>query len=121
MNHWSTPVCKDGYLYGLFGHKELGTGPLKCIEISTGKEMWSQSGIGTGGGMVLLDGCLLVQCDRGPILLVEATPTAYREITRAQVYGGQCWTMTAVSNGRLYARNTKEGVCLDVSAATARR
>ena len=26
VNHWSTPVCKDGYLYGMFGFKKFKTG-----------------------------------------------------------------------------------------------
>ncbi|MDC0066457.1 PQQ-like beta-propeller repeat protein [Verrucomicrobia bacterium] len=28
-NHWSTPLVKDGYLYGMFGFKEYGDGPPK--------------------------------------------------------------------------------------------
>lgn len=121
MNHWTTPVCKDGYLYGIFGFKELGTAPLKCIEIATGREMWSQNGFGSGGGTILVDGNVLAQTDRGPIVLVEAKPDTYRELARTQAFGGKCWTMAVVSNGRIYARNDKEGVCLDVSPQTAAR
>lgn len=114
MSHWSTPVCKDGYLYALIGFKEFGTGPLKCIELATGAEKWSQPGFGSGGATVRAGEHVLVQSDRGPLVLVEARPDAYREVARAQVLGGKCWTAPAISNGRLYARNTKEGVCLDV-------
>jgi outer membrane protein assembly factor BamB len=116
MSHWSTPVCKDGYLYALIGFKEFGTGPLKCIELATGVEKWSQPGFGSGGATVRAGEHLLVQSDRGPLVLVEARPDAFREVARAQVLGGKCWTMPAISNGRIYARNTKEGVCLDVRA-----
>jgi len=90
-------------------------------KIATGKEMWSQPGFGSGGATVLVDGCVLVQSDRGPLVLVEATPASYKEVARAQPLGGKCWTMPAVSNGRIFARNTKEGVCLDVSPATAEK
>ncbi|MEO5804532.1 MAG: PQQ-binding-like beta-propeller repeat protein [Verrucomicrobiota bacterium] len=120
VNHWSTPVCKDGFLYGLFGSKEYGRGPLKCVDISTGKEIWSQPGFGSGGGTILVgDAHLLVQGDKGPIVLVEATPNGFNEIARAQPLGGQNWTMPVVSGGRIFARNTKEGVCLDVSPKIA--
>ena len=37
VNHWSTPVCKDGYLYGMFGFKKFKNGPMKCVELATGK------------------------------------------------------------------------------------
>jgi outer membrane protein assembly factor BamB len=121
MNHWSTPVCKDGHLYGLYGHGKDDSGPLKCIEIATGKELWSQPGFGAGGATVLVDGNVLVQSSRGPLVLVEATPGGYHELARAQFFGGQCWTMPVVSNGRIYARNTKEGVCINVSPQTARK
>jgi outer membrane protein assembly factor BamB len=120
MNHWSTPVCKEGYIYGLYGWKQLGNGPLTCIELATGREMWSKPGFGSGGGTVLVDGNVLVQSDRGPLVLVEGTPSGYKEIARAQPLGGKCWTMAVVSNGKIFARNTKEGVCLDVSAKVAK-
>jgi len=115
MNHWTTPVCRDGYLYGIYGFKEFGTAPLKCVEIATGKEAWSKPGFGSGGGTILVGDHLLVQSDRGPLVLVDAKPDAYHELARAELYGGQCWTMPVVSNGRIYARNTKEGVCLEVA------
>lgn len=115
MSHWSTPVCRDGYLYALIGFKEFGTGPLKCIELATGVEKWSQAGFGSGGATVLTGEHVLVQADRGPLVLVEAKPDGYREVARAQVLGGKCWTMPAISHGRIFARNTREGVCLDVA------
>jgi outer membrane protein assembly factor BamB len=119
ISHWSTPVCKDGFLYGVFGFKEFGKAPLKCVEIATGREKWSQSGFGSGGATILVDDLVLVQGDRGPLVLAEAKPDAYNEITRAQVLGGKCWTMPVMSNGRIYERNTKEGVCLEVSPQIA--
>jgi len=51
-NHWSTPVSKDGYLYGIFKQAAFGSAPLKCIELATGKEMWAQSGFGMGGQLL---------------------------------------------------------------------
>ncbi len=121
MNHWTTPVCKDGYLYGIYGFKDFGKAPLKCVEISTGKEVWSQPGFGSGGGTILVGDCVLAQSDRGPLVLIEATPKGYNELSRAQIYAGKCWTMPVVSNGKIFARNTKEGFCLDVSPQQAKR
>ncbi len=120
INHWTTPVGKDGHLYGIFGFKEFGRGPLQCVEIATGKELWSQPGFGTGGATILVGGThVLVQGDKGPLVLVEAKPEGYKEVARAQPLGGKCWTMPVVSGGRIFARNTKEGVCLDVAPQIA--
>jgi hypothetical protein len=115
MNHWTTPVCRDGYLYGIYGTGKTAGAPLKCIEIATGKEMWSRDGFGGGGATILAGGNVLAQCDRGPLVLVEAAPKEYHELARCQPFGGQCWTMPVVSGGKIFARNTAQGVCLDVT------
>ncbi len=119
-NHWSTPVVKDGYLYGMFQFKEYGKGPLKCVELATGKEIWSQPGFGPGG-MILVDGHVVVLGDAGQLVLVEANPKAYTEVARAKVLEGKCWSTPVISNGRIYARSTKEGVCVDVAGKSAQR
>jgi len=113
--HWTTPVLHDGHLYGLFGFKELGRMPLKCIELATGKERWSKDGFGQGG-LIVVGKHVLVQGDQGQLVLVEATPAEYRELARAQPLGGKCWTMPVVSGGRIFTRSTSQGVCLEVSA-----
>ena len=117
INHWTTPVCKDGYLYGIYGKGGDSKAPLKCVEIATGKEMWSESGFGGGGATILVDGNILTQADRGPLVLVEGKPDKYHELARAEIYGGKCWTMPVVSNGRIFARNTRDGFCLDARPA----
>jgi outer membrane protein assembly factor BamB len=119
-NHWSTPVLKDGHLYGMFQFKEYGSGPLKCVEVATGKVKWSQPGFGPGN-VILLGNQLLALSDAGELVLAEATTAGYKELSRAKVLGGKCWSTPVVSNGRIYVRSTKEAVCLDVSAKSAQR
>lgn len=114
FNHWSTPICKDGYLYGMFSFKEHGSGPLKCVELLTGKVMWSQDGYGPGN-VILAGDLILAITDKGELTLVEPTPKAYKEIARADVLDGKCWSTPILSNGHIFARSTKEAVCLDVS------
>jgi outer membrane protein assembly factor BamB len=113
-NQWMTPVCANGYLYGLFGQHEFGSGPMKCVELSTGRVMWSQEGFGPGG-CILADGHILVLSDSGDLVLVKTNPSAYTEVARTHALDGKCWNCPSISNGRIYARSTKEGVCLDVS------
>lgn len=114
-SHWSTPVCANGYLYGLFGQAKFGQAPLKCVEMATGRVLWSQDGFGPGG-CTLVNGHLLILSDAGDLVLVKATPAAYTEVARSHVLAGKCWNYASISNGRIYARSTKEGVSLDASA-----
>jgi len=110
----ATPVVKDGHLYGMFSVKEYGTGPLKCVELATGKIKWSQPNFG-GGNVILVGDTVLALTDYGQLVVVEATPEAYKEVARAKVVGGKCWSTPALSNGRIYVRSTTEGACVDLS------
>lgn len=119
-NHWSTPVLKDGHLYGMFQFKEYGTGALKCVELATGKVKWSKPGFGPGN-VILLGGQVLALSDAGELVVVDAMPSAYKEVSRAKVVSGKCWSTPVVSNGRVYVRSTKEAACFDVSAKAAQK
>jgi outer membrane protein assembly factor BamB len=114
QSHWNTPVVKDGYLYGISGQAQYGKAPLVCVELATGKVMWSQAGFGPGG-CTLVDGCVLVLSDAGDLVLVKASPQSFQEAARSHALSGKCWNSAGVSGGRIYARSTKEGVSLDVS------
>jgi len=113
-NHWSTPVYSEGYIYGISGQGKFGSAPLVCVNAATGKVLWSHDGFGPGG-CALADGCVLVLSDAGDLALVKATPAGYNEIARCHALAGKCWNSPSISQGRIYARSTREGACLDVS------
>lgn len=113
-SQWATPVCYGGFLYGIFGTKEHATAPLKCLRIDTLEEQWSQDGFGMGGVLLVRDK-LLVITDAGTLVLIQPNPAAYSEIARFTALSGKCWNVPAVTDGRIYARSTKEIVALDVS------
>jgi hypothetical protein len=46
--------------------------------------------------------------------VVQATPEAYRETARTQLFKGKCWTGPTLSGGRLYLRDENEIVALEV-------
>ena len=113
---WSTPVQKDGFLYGMISFKKFGSGPLKCLDIKTGAVRWEQPGF--GAGQVILAGkYLLALADDGQLVVVEAHPDAYKEVARFKAVAGKCWSTPALSGGHLFLRSTKEGACFDLAAA----
>ncbi len=118
INHWSSSVYHNGHLYGLFGFKQWEKVPLQCVELATGEVKWSKEGFGQGG-TILADGHLVTLAENGDLVVVEASPKAYTETARTKAVTGKCWNNVALANGRIYARSTKEGVCLDVSRSTA--
>jgi outer membrane protein assembly factor BamB len=115
MNHWATPVVRDGFLYGLFGQAAYGRAPLVCVELATGTEKWSRPGFGPGG-VILSGDQLLVLADNGDLVRVKATPEAYTEENRFKALAGKCWSVPAFSGGKVFLRSTLEGACYDLSA-----
>ena len=120
VNHWSTPVYHDGYIYGIYGFKDFagkkgGGGPVRCLEMATGKFVWSQPGFGSGGGTVFVDGHLLVQGDAGRLTLIEASPAGYKESANTNLPGEKFWCAAVVANGKIFARSKAEAFCIDAA------
>ena len=111
--HWSTAVVHDGYLYGCYGHGEYGVGAFKCIDIRTGKVQWEQKGFGHGQ-TIMAGGRLLSTSDAGQLRVIEPSPTEFRELATAKVIEGKVWASLAFTDGQLFLRSTKQGVCLEL-------
>ncbi len=115
INHWSTPVCHEGFLYGMFSFKKYGEGPLCCVDIRTGETKWSIPGFGPGNAIAIGDD-LIALSDSGEVALIALDPEEYTERARAQVLEGKCWSSPSYADGKLYLRSTEEGVCLKLNS-----
>jgi outer membrane protein assembly factor BamB len=112
-SEWQTPIVLDGKLYGL---DNIGSaGPvthLTCLDAATGKRLWQQPRFGKSN-FIAADGKLFLSTTGGELVVVRANPKAYEEIGRKQVLGFTRQA-PALADGRLYLRDDKEIVCLDV-------
>ncbi len=107
-NQFSSSIYHEGHIYG------FDNGTLKCLDAATGEEKWAaREGFGHGS-LTLAEGHLYVLGDKGKLALVEATPAGYREKGSVDVLDGKCWTVPTLAGGRLYLRNEKQLVALDV-------
>jgi outer membrane protein assembly factor BamB len=107
-NQFSTSIYHDGYLYG-FDNKIL-----KCIDAKTGETKWRERDLGHGS-LIYADGHLVVMGEKGQLVLVEATPEAFKSRGRMQLFEGKTWTAPSLSDGKLYLRDEHHLVALDVS------
>ncbi|HXX94038.1 MAG TPA: PQQ-binding-like beta-propeller repeat protein [Planctomycetota bacterium] len=112
-NQMNPCVLLSGHVYGVDGNERDGT-QLKCVELATGSERWTQALTGSGS-VLAADGKLIVLAGDGELFVAPASPEGFRPTARARILEGKCWTVPVLSNGRIYARNA-EGrvVCLDV-------
>jgi outer membrane protein assembly factor BamB len=110
----SPAVLLGGYLYGADDDAYKPEATFRCVDLKTGEVKWSEkTGFVT---LMAADGKLIALTARGELLVVEATPEAFKPIARAQVLGGKCWTTPVLANGRIYCRNAAgDLVCLEVS------
>jgi outer membrane protein assembly factor BamB len=122
-------VYHDGYFYG-FVWPELDMGEgfgksptyLICVELKTGKMMWSESGFLQGTSLIEADGLLFVRSHQ-KLMLVECNPKAFTLKGKLEklhdkpndTNPGQIdWTMPTIANGRLYLRLPTELICYDI-------
>jgi len=114
-NHYANSVLVGAYIYGFDG--QAGGARLKCIDFNTGAAKWERPEL-SAGGLMAADGKLVVLADGGKLVIAEASPSAFNQLAEARPLSGKCWTMPVLANGRIYARNNKEGelVCLELKA-----
>lgn len=117
-------VIIDGYVYGF--HLERNKDHLACMDLKTGELKWKQY-MGDFGALIAANGKLIILKGNGTLIIAEASPEAYKVISSARVLkmadntGLQrpqqchCWTIPALSNGKIYARNNYgEVVCVNL-------
>lgn len=112
--HMSSSVAIGGYVYGVDGQGGDRESQLKCLDLKTGKVVWTSPNAETGN-LAAVDGKLVWLTGSGELVVVEASPSGYKELQRAQVNGGKHWAAPVIANGRAYVRNARgDLVCVDV-------
>lgn len=116
-SQYNTAISHEGHLYGFDGRVDSRTlATFRCFELKTKKIKWDKSEYGNGS-MILADGKLIVLTESGELRLVAATPNAFRELARAPLLdAAPCRAQIALANGRLYARDQRKLVCVDLKA-----
>ena len=122
----SSPVLKDGYIYGI-----CVNGELRCLKADTGQRLWETFEATGGRKAVCTTAFLVVQGTRvilfneqGDLILAELTPEGYSETDRAhildpvQVSHGRnvVWCHPAFARRCVFVRNDKEMVCVTLAA-----
>jgi outer membrane protein assembly factor BamB len=126
-----TAWVENGHVYGS-GHR----GYYTCAQLATGQRLWEtnqptrniQGQRATSWPSTFTikhepSGRFFLANDHGELILAEMDPSGYREISRAslidpthQVGGRQLvWSHPAFANRRVYARNDREIVCVDLA------
>jgi outer membrane protein assembly factor BamB len=122
-NAFQSWVVLNGYGYGI---KRSNKNYIQCLDIKTGQEKWAKE-TEDWGSLMAADGKLIILDGDGDLIIAEATPDAYKEISSLKIlkmkhwrsYGRDdvncCWTAPVLANGYIYGRNTfGELVCVNM-------
>ncbi|HUS37403.1 MAG TPA: PQQ-binding-like beta-propeller repeat protein [Verrucomicrobiae bacterium] len=119
LSNTSTAVMRGEHIYGA-----RGSGELVCLEVRTGREVWSTNSItslknGASIHIVAQGGGYFLFTDEGNLIRAEMSPAGYREVSRARLiypvyeFAGHklVWAPPAFANGRVFVRSEGEVVC----------
>jgi outer membrane protein assembly factor BamB len=118
-SQFTTPVFKDGFLYGIDGREDMGRARLICMEMQTGKVKWARRSFGMAS-LIRAGDKLLIMKTNGTLVLAEASPKAYKEFASDRLFGSATFALPALSDGKLFVRDTRTLKCLKVGKATRR-
>lgn len=116
-SQYATPMHRDGFLYGLAGRHDSreGTSP-RCVELGTGKVRWTQPGL-KAAAAILAGEHLIVVTERGELIRMNAKPDKATITGRAQILGSGVRAQPALADGKLFARDPRRLICVDLAEA----
>ncbi len=109
---FSTAVVRDGHAYG------LDEGRLACVDLADGSRVWKDGKYGFGQNLLVGDR-LLIQAEAGDVVLVDATPEAFREIARIDALDSMTWNPPTLAGRYLLVRNDREAICFRLAPKDA--
>jgi len=105
QSHFNSPILYNNHIYGI-------SNDMVCLDPQSGKALWRRAGF-ERGGLIIADGVIMALNGRdGDLVMVEASPTAYRELGRIKPLGGRSWTAPILAQGKLIIRNKSTLACL---------
>jgi outer membrane protein assembly factor BamB len=108
----ATPTYHDGSLYGFSG--DLGAIFLRCLDPDTGELRWEQR-MPSRFAAISAEGHLIAVGERGAVQLIEMNPKQFvLKGEMADVLTYKAWAMPALAKKRLYLRDQKNVVCIDL-------
>jgi outer membrane protein assembly factor BamB len=120
-----TPFLEDGHIYGVCSY-----GQLRCLKMETGERIWetlqatTEKEVRWGTAFIIKNGNrFFLWNEKGDLIIARLTPKGYEEISRTHLLEPLnrdpnrtvLWSHPAFANRRMYARNDKEIICVDLS------
>ena len=103
--HFNPGVVIGDYFYGADGRIERGN-TVRCINMKTGETEWTKNSIPCAS-ITAADSKLIILSRTGDLYIAEASPVRFKQLARAKVLSGTCWTPPVLANRSVYVRNSR--------------
>jgi outer membrane protein assembly factor BamB len=113
----SDPIIINGYIYSYSGESTQNKGDFKCVELKTGKEIWSTKEVGWGTAIAVNDQIICLDI-KGNLFLIKPEPSGFKKVTEFKKaipdVSNPAWTVPTTANGKLYLRYMQHLICYDL-------
>jgi outer membrane protein assembly factor BamB len=99
--YFNPALFYQGYLYGYSGEF------LTCVDANNGNLVWKSRPPGDGL-LILVDGHLVIQGQKGMLHVAKASHEGYQEVARLKVLEGGSWTPPSFANNKIFVRGLSE-------------
>ncbi|MBM3979931.1 MAG: hypothetical protein FJ304_06540 [Planctomycetes bacterium] len=116
--YFSTPVVVGDHVFLIRGSTKKGIA-LNCVELKTGKVAWAKPALGEFHAALVRCGPagkerMLMLDDSGTLTLFEASTKEFKPLATSAVCG-KTWAHPALVDDRLYLRDEKELLCVELA------
>lgn len=99
--YMSSPIVVGDAVY-----MHLRNQRFTCLDLKTGKDQWTTQPFGKYWSMVCQgDRILALDATEGNLILIQATPEKYTEISKKKVTDSECWAHVAVVGSDIFVRD----------------
>lgn len=113
-SQYCTPIAIGQHVFCIDGRDDMPPADVKCVELATGRVLWTEKNFGYGT-LLAADGKLLAVKTDGELVLMRAGPEGVTLLARHRPLPGTLRALPALADGRLYVRNDDTLVCLELA------
>lgn len=112
-SQYTTCIEHDGSLTGIDGRQDGPEADLKCFDPFTRTVHWTEPAFGYATLLKAGDTLLALKTD-GTLVAIAPSKQGYRELARATIFTTTTRALPALSDGRLFVRDTGTLKCVDL-------
>ena len=109
--HFTNAIRVGDRIYGSSG--DFGPAPFTAVDVKTGKILWRHRSFPRASAL-FADGRFIILDEDGHLLLATTTAEGLTVTSKVDLLSNQSWTVPSLSGTRLYARDRKNIVAIEL-------